>query len=98
MTLGGGDSSKYTSTPTKNPVSKPGYCQDLPDGMFVNGIDMAVDMAMDKGQAAINPGISIILASSCAAIDILGRVLGSISIPIELLDIGVEPILYTYPC
>lgn len=98
LTLGGSDSSKYTDTPTKIAVSTPGYWHIPLDGVSVNAIDTALDVTIDKGQAAIDTGTTIILAPSIASTDIFARIPGSIPIPLELIDGSIEPILYAYPC
>jgi hypothetical protein len=93
MTLGGRDTSKFTGTPTLVAVSTPGYWQVPLDGVTVNRIDDPVDQAVDKGQAAIDTGTTLILAPLAAAASIFARIPGAVPVPLELLNGALGPVL-----
>jgi len=92
MTLGGRDSSRYSGSFTKVPVTSQTYWQVAIDGASVGSGGLI--SGTTGGQAAIDTGTTLLIAPTAAASAIYGQIPGSFPIPF----LGGSTQLYGYPC
>jgi hypothetical protein len=90
LTLGGQDSSKYTGTVYKIPVTQVGYWQVALDKVIANG----KSAALTAGQAAIDTGTTIVLAPNAATASIYSNIPGSFPTTLG----GTSVTIWAYPC